>query len=117
VGVLFSLETISFDEQKLFSFMRSHLSMLRQHLLIVSSHGRKGKAALRTSVVTAFMKTPSSRPQNLIMSQKVAANNRTTMVIRLQCMNVGGHTYSDHGSLRDGMTEQKGMGHIDVNDF
>jgi hypothetical protein len=28
VGVLFSLETISFDEQKLFSFMRSHLSML-----------------------------------------------------------------------------------------
>jgi hypothetical protein len=24
VGVLFSLETISFDEQKLFSFMRSH---------------------------------------------------------------------------------------------
>jgi hypothetical protein len=28
VGVLFGLETISFDEQKLFSFMRSHLSML-----------------------------------------------------------------------------------------
>jgi hypothetical protein len=28
VGGLFSLETISFDEQKLFSFMRSHLSML-----------------------------------------------------------------------------------------
>jgi hypothetical protein len=29
VGVLFSLENISFDEQKLFSFMRrSHLSML-----------------------------------------------------------------------------------------
>jgi hypothetical protein len=28
VGVLFSLETISFVEQKLFSFLRSHLSML-----------------------------------------------------------------------------------------
>jgi hypothetical protein len=28
VGVLFSLETISFAEQKLFSFMKSHLSML-----------------------------------------------------------------------------------------
>jgi hypothetical protein len=28
VGVLFSLETISFDEQKLFSFMKSHLSVL-----------------------------------------------------------------------------------------
>jgi hypothetical protein len=28
VGVLFSLETISFVEQKLFSFIKSHLSML-----------------------------------------------------------------------------------------
>jgi hypothetical protein len=28
VGGLFNLEIISFDEQKLFSFMRSHLSML-----------------------------------------------------------------------------------------
>jgi hypothetical protein len=28
VGVLFSLETISFDAQKLLSFMWSHLSML-----------------------------------------------------------------------------------------
>jgi hypothetical protein len=48
MGVLFSLETISFVEQKLFSFIKSHLQALYAHM----NNKRKMKKKKKTIGIT-----------------------------------------------------------------